>query len=126
MQFFVTGSLVGLALGALLGPRLLRRTRTLPLSQPSRGEVWITGLLFALSLLGIVHLPARLGISLAAASLLTGFGCVGLILLASPARARRWPFPIRMMHVLAGVLLLLHFARVVFPLLVPWLAMSHL
>lgn len=94
----------------------------MPLARASRTEVWLTSLLFALCLLDVPRWSERLSLDPAAVSVLTGAGCVGLLLCSSAKRADCWPFPIRMMHVLAGVVLLLQFGKAVFPLLVPWLA----
>lgn len=118
MQPFVAGALLGLTLGAVVGPRVLVSARQGLPRRPGRTEVWLTGALFALGVYGLFSLPEWLVPDPALVSLMNGFGCLAYVLLRSKEEAARWPLPIRLMQVFAGVLLLMIAARAAFPYLV--------
>ena len=122
MQPLVAGALLGLTLGVVIGPRVLVSARQRLPRRPGRAEVWITGALFALGVYGLFSLPEWLVPDPALVSLMNGFGCLAYVLLRSKEEATRWPLAIRLMHVFAGVMLLMITARAAFSYLVDSLA----
>jgi len=97
---------LGLVLGLVFGPRVLRSTRDLRRSRPGKIESWVTGVLFVLYLRAVLWLPEWLIPEPFIAIVLTGFGSLAYSLPETDRKPEKWPLAIRLMQLFAVMLLL--------------------
>jgi hypothetical protein len=92
---------------------------------PTKTETWITGALLLFAIRGVFRLPEGLTPGPHWVMLAYGFACVVSLLPQMGKEEGRLPLTIQLMHVFAGVLVLMVVARGAFLLSIRWLAESY-